>query len=370
MSLTVKHINSDASFLLTFSPTLPFPPSPNNPARSFTILLDPWITGASKIWHHKFSISRHKHEACISSLTELDEPDLVIISQDKTDHCHEETLKQLPRSGGKTVILAEPAASKVIKGWKFFDKEKVATLPRWEATRNSSAIYRVPVPPVVPGGIPGEVTIAFIEQKKDITRLHSAIGITYRPPPSSMPYESPPLTPPGSPHSPLSTFSNFMDNRTLSVIFSPHGCNYKTLSPYVTSHLITEAALPLTCLLHCFDRVQNAWYMGGNISAGFPGGLEIAQSLCAKVWISAHDGDKDTTGFANNKIKIQKFPREEVENVVSPRSDKFPGRKMGTEAVVLKAGEEITLNRIMQFGPCESDDGHLSESLAKMGSVY
>jgi len=97
--------------------------------------------------------------------------------------------------------------------------------------------------------------------------------------------------------------------------------------------------------------------MGGNICSGFPGGLEIAQNLSAKAWISAHDGDKISTGFANNKVVFEKFSREEVESVVSPRSEKFPGRKTGTEAVVLHSGEEITLNRIMDFGADSSDEG-------------
>ena len=98
--------------------------------------------------------------------------------------------------------------------------------------------------------------------------------------------------------------------------------------------------------------------MGGNICSGFPGGLEIAQNLCAKAWISAHDGDKESTGFANRKIVFQKFPKEEVESVISPRSEKFPGRRVGTEAVVLQSGEEMTLNRIMDLGYEDSDDGH------------
>jgi hypothetical protein len=108
--------------------------------------------------------------------------------------------------------------------------------------------------------------------------------------------------------------------------------------------------------------------MGGNICAGFPGGLEIAQNLCAKAWISAHDGDKETTGFANNKIVVQKYAREEVESVVSPRSEKFPGKRMGTEAVVLQSGEEITLNQIMDFGVDSEDDGS-ERSFVKMDAV-
>ncbi|TVY65594.1 hypothetical protein LSUE1_G007458 [Lachnellula suecica] len=351
MSLTVKHVNSDASFLLTFKPNLPFPPSSEQSDHSFTILLDPWISGSSKIFHSKFSISKHTAPACVASLAELPEPDVVVISQDKSDHCHKETLTQIPGHGGKTIILAEPVSAKQIKGWKHFDEEKLVTLSKWEdpRLRKASTVHRLPVPALSPGGLAGEVTIAYMAQKADITRLHSAIGITYRAPTFGL--DTFPITPPASPAS--STFSTATCERALSVIFSPHGCSYKTLSPYVTSHLVQEAALPLTALLHCFDRIQNSWYLGGNICAGFPGGLEIAQKLCARAWISAHDGDKVTTGIATTKIKVERYDREAVESVISPRSEKFPNRRTGTEAVVLDAGEDITLNQSMDFGPEE-----------------
>jgi len=370
MSLTVEHLNSDASFLLTFQPISSFPPSPGQTNQTFTILLDPWLSGPSKIFHSIFSISNHKTEPCVSSLTELPEPDLVVISQDKSDHCHKATLTQLPASGTKTIILAEPAAAKLIKGWKYFDANKLATLPKWENSKNKdSTIYRIPVPASSPAGLSGEVTIAFLAQKSDITRLHSAIGITYRPPTGMPTFENHPLTPPDTPRS-TTTFDTLASNRALSVIYSPHGCNYKTLAPYVTSHLVSEAALPLTALLHCFDRVNNAWWLGGNICAGFPGGLEIAQNLCARAWISAHDGDKDTKGLATKKIVIEKYDREEVESVISPRSEKFPNKRPGTEAVVLQPGEKIQLSQAMDFGPEEDDTaGVLRERYTNLAGV-
>ncbi|KAE9381404.1 hypothetical protein N431DRAFT_457999 [Stipitochalara longipes BDJ] len=354
MSLAIKHLNSDASFLLTFQPiSSAFPPSPGQSSQAFTILLDPWLSGPSKIFHSKFSITKHKAEACVSSLRELPEPDIVVISQDKSDHCHKETLTQLPRSGGKTIILAEPVAAKLIRGWKHFDASKLATLSKFENTKNkASTLYRVSVPSSTPHGVPGEVTIAFVPQKGDITRLHNAICITYRPPTSA---DNRPDTPPDTPRS-TTTFDTSNSNKPLSVIYSPHGCTYKTLEPYITSHLVSEAALPLTALLHCFDKIQNAWYLGGNVCTGFPGGLDISQNLCARAWISAHDGDKDIKGVATKKIVIEKYDREEVESVISPRSAKFPNRRIGTEAVVLQPGEEIRLSNAMDFGFDEDDN--------------
>jgi hypothetical protein len=168
----------------------------------------------------------------------------------------------------------------------------------------------------------------------------------------------------------MSTFDTPSSNRALSVIYSPHGCTYKTLEPYITSHLVREAALPLTALLHCFDKIQNAWYLGGNICTGFPGGLEIAQNLCARAWISAHDGDKDIKGLATKKIVVEKYDREEVESVISPRSEKFPNRRIGTEAVVLQPGEEIHLSNVMDFGLDEDDTvGGLRERFTNLAAV-
>lgn len=351
MSLTVKHLNSDASFLLTFKPILHAPLCAKQSKYAFTILLDPWLYGTSTIWHPKFSISTQKEPSCISSLADIPEPDLVIISQDKTDHCHEATLKTLTPFGGKTKILAGSASAKTIRSWKYFDPRKVITLPKWK-DRQPSTLYRVHLPALDAGGTDGEVTIAFIPQKLDITGLHNAIGITYRPPTSSASsIFSPisqmfPLTPPDSPNSsyPSSIHRTLHNLRNLSVIFAPHGCAYnKSIKPYAQSHLISEACLPLTALLHGFDRSTNAWYLGGNICAGFPGGQEIAQSLLARYWISAHDGAKETRGFASKNLVTEHYEKEEIAEVVSPRSEKFPDRRIGTEVVVLGVGEDLTI---------------------------
>ncbi|KAK8095536.1 hypothetical protein PG999_013558 [Apiospora kogelbergensis] len=386
MALTIKHLNEDASFC---SRTAAAP-------KPYIILLDPWITGPSKIFHSKISVSTHKNPACVTSLSELPEPDLVIISQHKSDHCNEATLRQLPGTGTKTQILAEPASARVIKSWKYFDSDKIWTIPKWEDPRTTgkSTVLRVPVPAVTPDGQPGEVTVAWIPQKRDLACLHSAIALTYRPPstdglappeqytlaPSlTSPPTTPrsvrtivppfpkvqkasakpaPLTPPMSPTNsacfkrpaaaappasptelvaPTGTFSACRPisssatitaaaqhkelgstARPLSLIFSPHGINYAHLAPYASSHLVSEAALPLTALLHCMDSISNPWWLGGNICAGLPAGAEIARRLCARVWLSAHDGDKDVRGLATGLLKTRKYGRDEVLEVVSP----------------------------------------------------
>ncbi|KAM7194347.1 hypothetical protein V8F33_007336 [Rhypophila sp. PSN 637] len=371
MALAVKHLNGDASFMLTFDALLPGQPP-------YRILIDPWITGKSKILHSKISVTRHKETPCITSLAELPEPDLVVISQNKSDHCNEDSLRQLPPKDTKTIILAEPAAARTIRGWKYFEKSKVRTIPKWGDPRLTARqmVMRIKVPSASPGQIEtGEVTVAFISQRKDLSGLHGAIGITYRPPqtvtPPPRPADksfTPPITPRSckscghlrptplvlsqpseggtqtTPYSPLppsptnstlrsvrsasslattlrdggySTASLASLARPLSVIFSPHGINYESLQSYTTSHLIAEAALPLTALLHCFDSVSNPWWLGGNILLGAPAGIETASKLGARAWISTHDGDKIVKGIATSFLRTRKWTEEDVLGALS-----------------------------------------------------
>lgn len=419
MALTIKHLNANASFLLTFEP-LVSGPVPGYDPEPFHILLDPCVTGLSKLFLSKISRTSQKEAACISSLDDLPRPDLVIISQHKNDHCSESTLKQIPKTA-KTIILAEPSAAKVIRGWKHFDRHNVLALPRWEgpSVPSQAPLSRIPVPPVIPGGEPGEVTVAFIPRRSDLSGLHAAIGITYRPPPTAKQAQSPsprwnlslacrsgpvpfptipsglatpPATPrpqksfpvlpavfteqghapprplppqsegsgawPAAPTSPVlplrsvrsasalartstavatgSSSSCAAAQRTLSVVFSPHGTAFEgNLATYATSHLVSEAALPLTALLHCFDAASNPWWRGGNVLLGAPAGKEIAVRLGAMCWVSCYDREKDAKGSEAGWLKTRaRWRRYEVERVLGSeaKEDACSGESSGRRA--------------------------------------
>ncbi|KAK3336501.1 hypothetical protein B0T19DRAFT_437260 [Cercophora scortea] len=408
MALTVKHLNGDASFLLTFEPAVPG-------SRPFRILLDPWITpGPSTVFHSRISTTTRKEPACISSLLELPDLDLIIISQEKSDHCNKATLQQLPRDT-TTLLLAEPNAARTIRGWKYFEKDRVRTIPRWEEPKANTheTVIRIPVPSVLPGE-PGEITVALITQSYDLSGLHNAIGITYRPPLLAAHHHQShrgysPLTPPATPrshrsdaylrstftshHLPLPptpttpthplrsvrstsslttttttsqtnqppSISSPQAHRPLSVLFSPHGIPYTSLHGYTTTHLVREAALPLTALLHCFDCATNPWWLGGKLLLGAPAGMETASRLGARALISAHDGAKAVAGFGTGFLRTRVWRREEVAGEMGSRvavwrdgrrrsrgrglspHEKEKGSGRGTEVLVLKSGEEVVL---------------------------
>ncbi|KAL8872064.1 MAG: hypothetical protein Q9174_002245 [Haloplaca sp. 1 TL-2023] len=419
MSLHIKHLNGDTTFLLTFSPTESRPSSNiySRPPGTFSVLVDPWLSGPSSMWHPKFLLSKHTIPSCISNLSHIPEPNVVLISQDKPDHCHEPTLQQLDPSSALTNVLAVPGAAKKIRGMKHFDPSRVHALLAY-SSKDTESVIRFYIPPLSPGGAAGEATIAYVPAKMDVSGLHNALGITYRPPttapfpsrytppssaspypnfsspnPHSNPINMPPTPPDSPPQRPrslasinhpstISTASSSASQtmshstsatsatsgsqiahhhfhhpstsscttsnsqyirpaKTLSVIYSPHGLAYSPhIQTYATTHLVPHAALPLTALIHGFDRVENPWYMGGNVNAGLPGGVEIAKNLMARCWIGAHDEDKENTGISVLKIKLRKFGIEEVRDLVRRE---WNGGGGGCEVRNLDCGEEMVL---------------------------
>ncbi|KAF2130067.1 hypothetical protein P153DRAFT_339565 [Dothidotthia symphoricarpi CBS 119687] len=366
MSLTVKSLNGDTAFLLTFRPPLLRPdlsPSSLGPCPgSFTILVDPWLVGPSIILNSAFSISKQKVQPCIAHLDELEhEPDVVLISQDKPDHCHEATLRQLPPDCGST-IFATPAAARKIRSWKHFRPERVKSLSKY-VEGDEHSIHRILLPLALTGSH-GEVTITWMPAKRDITALHHAFGITYRPPGaglknSSGSYLDLPTSLPASPGS-LRTISSCSSPRTIvpspwghverektiSVLYAPHGVSFDVIRPYAVSHLVFEAALPLTALIHSLDRVENPWYLGGNISAGHIGGVQIARELYAQAWIAAHDADKDNRGWSVKQTRVAKCTIDQATRLLGDddfgREKQKPGR---TRVVSLASGGEFRIER-------------------------
>lgn len=363
MSLQIKHINADSTFLLIFSPLCAGPNPEGEFPGSFTILIDPWLSGPSKVWNSRFALTKHVVPSCVDHLDQLPTPDLVIISQDKTDHCHEDTLKQLDPEAD-TMIVGTPAATRLIKSWNHFNPSRIQSLKRYEAKRDDT-LFRIPIPAFSPTGLPGAVTISLLAGKVDMTGLHNAIGITYRAPSSALTssgesYVDLPMTPPASPPASLHAFGRRPSTpassivypssttiypspygnreRCMSVIYSPHGCGYDIIKPYATSHLMAEAALPLSALFHSWNRATNPWYFGGNICGGFPDGANIALHLFAKVWISAHDEEKDSTGISVRQTKIQKYQEEEVKASLDALANMNGTSKKGSRTAIVQLG--------------------------------
>lgn len=181
MSVTVRHLNGDSTFLLTFVPDATSSPGLASPPTAFTVLIDPWLSGPSIVTAPWFAQTQLKTPSAITHLSQIDEPDIVIISQNKPDHCHKETLTQL-RPEGKTVLAAEPSAARTIRGWNHFDPNRIHALSKYDPKCRFGRQLRLSIPPLAPDGSPGELCISFIPAKNYVTGMHNAFGLTYQPP--------------------------------------------------------------------------------------------------------------------------------------------------------------------------------------------
>lgn len=308
------------------------------------------------------------------------EPDLIIVSQDKPDHCHKETLCTLP-ADTRIKILASPAAAKKIRSWKHFTNATIESLVPYRANKKNSLV-RIPIPSYSSKSAPGEITVAYMPQKMDFTAVHNAIGITYRPPGSTTIARcgsrvNLPLTPPASPPSsrtltpgserrvpfafgtepdwfqtpPDSPMDGQLpvfapktpDGKTLSVLYSPHGVSYSVIAPYASNHLSNEAALPLTALFHSINIEENPWFMGGKVSDGYPGGERIVRELGPQYWIGAHDEDKDNKGWSVTWIKSTAYTVEDAQRMLDEASNvnnKVAGR---SKIVNMESGEALCI---------------------------
>lgn len=378
MSLSIQSLNADSTFLLTFSPAF-VPAEAVDVPGSFRILIDPWLSGASSVWTPSFQISHHTSPPAISSLREMPEPDLILISQDKPDHCHRETLCTL-HPDSQVRILAVPAAAKKVRSWKHFKKAVIETLDPFDIKKQRS-MFRIPLASYSSGSAPGEVTIAYMPQKMDMTALHNAIGITYRPPgrqtaaPSgsvvnlpfathesslpprirtpamerSTPFPSRSAQTLSAPDSPMEGQQPIfpLQEETLSVLYSPHGVSTSTTLPYA-AYLAEQSALPLTAFFHSINTEENPWLMGGRVVTGYPGGAEILRKFGARYWISAHDEAKDNQGWSVTWIKSTKYDLEEVQRTLDEElddalDDEDQQKRARTVVVGMESGEQLRI---------------------------
>jgi hypothetical protein len=175
----LTHINADTTWLLN----IPYPEGvPRPPGRShFNVLLDPWLQGPQSDGGRWFSIQWHVVPPSVQTIEELNallgelegeiaprDPsdgtetegqgaevrkeqnrdsfiDVVAISHEFTDHCHEATLRELPSS---TPVFAADKAAKLIRSWKHF--ETVIEMPGFSAAETKdwrTALSRPPLPP-------------------------------------------------------------------------------------------------------------------------------------------------------------------------------------------------------------------------------
>lgn len=311
------HLNADTTWLLS----LPYPPSTERPAgrKRFNILLDPWLQGPQSDVAAWFSTQWHLVAPSIQTIDELnallaeverddtqEEPgrqyiDVVAISHEFTDHCHEATLKELSRS---TPVFATEKAAALIQSWRHFDK--VITTPGFSTSTVDwqKALSVAPLPPWV--GIGRVIT------EGNALYYHSAIIIAFKQLPTGDTAEGDPS--PGA------------------VIYSPHGIKGTDLNA------VKRAGIETLALLHGLHDVR-IW-MTKQLNLGALNGLQAVRASGAKFWIATHDEVKKGGGFIAPLLRRTKYT---VEDAVKKETKSLGEKAPNYNFVELGSGDGLVL---------------------------
>ncbi|KAI0873540.1 hypothetical protein GGS24DRAFT_462916 [Hypoxylon argillaceum] len=286
----LTHLNADTTWLLH----LPYPegavaPPPRGRSR-LTVLLDPWLRGPQSDGGRWFSIQWHVTAPSVQTLGELsallgeleaeatsrdggatDETetrdgdgdgdgdsrthayiDVVAISHEFTDHCHEATLCELPRN---TPVFAPDKAARLIRSWKHFDA--VTEMPAFLAAGTKdwrAALNRAP--------LPSWVGIGRVVTPGNALYYHSALIVAWAGPAGGD-----------------------------AIIYSPHGIDPGALSGIQSNGLRTLA------LLHGLDDIRLR--MLKQLNLGAVNGVAAARECGAKYWVATHDEPKKGGGIVS-----------------------------------------------------------------------
>ncbi|KAK7958512.1 major facilitator superfamily protein [Apiospora saccharicola] len=336
------HLNADTTWLVS----LPYPPTAatTKPAAAagrssrFNILLDPWLQGPQSDVASWFSTQWHLVAPSVQTIDELNlllieaeqgeevaaekkaktgkdgKPrsliDVVAISHEFTDHCHETTLKELPR---ETPVFATEKAADLIRSWKHFDS--VTTTPGfssdtgdWQKTLSVSPL-------------PGWVGIGRVITAGNALYYHSAVMIAFK------------SVAPASDKNTTNT-SDPSDNRshTAAVVYSPHGIKATDLAPVKTAGIETRV------LLHGLHDV-GIW-MTKQLNLGALNGLEAVRASGAKYWVATHDEEKKGGGFIAPLLRRTKYTvADAVRSETKNMGDEAPDYRF----VELGSGDALVL---------------------------
>ncbi|KAF2668221.1 hypothetical protein BT63DRAFT_425546 [Microthyrium microscopicum] len=262
----LHHLNADSSWLLQ----LPHPHSKPGQRTFFNILIDPWLTGPQSDVASWFSTQWHSESPAYASIADVEELawktesiidksatrnspiDVVAISHEFTDHCHRETLMQLPVT---VPVLAPPKAAGVVSAWKHFD-HVCEMLP---FPQHSGEL-----------ALPYWVRVSRVQDESDALYYHSAVVVA---------------------------FKSRADGEDVEefVMYTPHGVGVSA----VEKMRETAPSLRPLCLIHGLHDVKLSVVQQLNL--GGHHGLNVYRALKSDscYWVGTHDEQKKGGGLVS-----------------------------------------------------------------------
>ncbi|KAJ4393620.1 hypothetical protein N0V93_002833 [Gnomoniopsis smithogilvyi] len=331
----LAHLNADTTWLLQ----LPIPVSVSASSRSkaksklprrtrYNILIDPWLEGPQSDVAAWFSTQWHVVESTVRTIKELEEVlgeledgisepgcsyiDCVAISHEFTDHCHEATLREMPRT---VPVVATEKAADLIRSWNHFDL--VITTPGFSS--ETSKWQEVLVDKT--GTIPPWLGIGRVITEGNALYYHSAVMIAF-----DVGYNP----------NQRSTRSKALNGPTHpeAIIYSPHGIKGLDLE------CVKAAGITTLALLHGLDDVR-IWMMA-QLNLGALNGIQAVKASGARYWISTHDEAKKGGGLISWLLQRTSYS---MKDAIEAEEAKAGGDKTdaGYDFVELGSGDGLIL---------------------------
>jgi hypothetical protein len=255
MSLTLRHLNADTSWLILFE--------------SFKILLDPWLFGSQSEFCRYFSTQEHAVRPSVQNINrDLDmQIDAIIISHEFTDHCHEQTLRSL----SKTIpVFATINAGKRIRQWHYFQH-----------------VYDIPLL----DDRPENFTLSMLSGQQLQLSMDNVISVGYIPEKGFLALPSL--------HGATCIFFLVNNKEWHSLLYIPHGCKQSSICEWLDK----QSNVNVSVLLQGFNRVENPIWLGGLLNYGCSEAAKLAVAVKARHWISTHDENKKASGLVSKFLK-------------------------------------------------------------------
>lgn len=335
----LAHINADTTWLLQLPIPVSFTPSPRSkskaqsPRRSrYNILIDPWLRGPQSDVASWFSTQWHVVAPTIQTIKELDETlselelcssqdsvsfvDCVAISHEFTDHCHEATLRELPKS---VPVIATEKAADLIRSWRHFDT--VITTPGFSAEHSD---WREVLADQT-GTLPPWLGIGRVITEGNALYYHSAVLIAFDL--GYNPNQRATRSKGDSPHS-----------ESEAIIYSPHGIKGSDLE------CVKAAGINTLALLHGLHDVR-IW-MTAQLNLGALNGIQAVRASGARFWIATHDEAKKGGGLISWLLQRTTYSLRdaiEAEQEKDVGKGEGVGHAPGYEFVELGSGDGLVL---------------------------
>jgi hypothetical protein len=321
-SPVLVHLNADTTWLIQ----LPYPSPAASSAQSYyNILLDPWLQGPQSDVASWFSTQWHVEAPTVQTMDELNslllqleerQPgasaiDVVVISHEFTDHCHQATLVELSK---QTPVFATDKAADLIRTWAHF--ETVATMPAFSGAKQGGLQDALGH-----SLLPAWLGIGRVVTDGNALYYHSAVLIAFNLRGRTL------------------DDTEAESSSTEAIVYSPHGIKASDLLCLKTSGISTLG------LLHGLDDVR-IW-MTAQLNLGALNGIQAVRACGAKYWIATHDEAKRGGGFISWLLQRTTYTlRDAIQAEEASQMAEEEGKALAEsnyEFIELGSGEALAL---------------------------